>query len=326
MQLDKTEIVIRQRSTLELLDLSLVVIRRYWFPLVIASSIVGVPLLLLDVALTSWMVGELGRTAAEDTLSPEIASQQRYTWHMLALWYLQYPLASLPATILLGNQIFFQRLSFRSLLKQLRPVALRALFVLGILRLGLAAIPLELFVDSSVAFDPTLELMVLGGFCVWSTLRRMSNPYAPEILGLEAFRLRSRSKNEGNYMRRSRNLHGMIGGDCFGRFLVCGLVASGIFLMAYSSVFVGDFVGIRRTKLHLLNAMMSSQFLVTVALPAALWCSGVFATVFRFLSYLDARIRLEGWEVELQLRAERLRLEQSQVSLRTGLAGEASIP
>jgi hypothetical protein len=30
--------------------------------------------------------------------------------------------------------------------------------------------------------------------------------------------------------------------------------------------------------------------------------------VFRFLNYLDSRIRLEGWEIELRLRAEAERL------------------
>ncbi len=47
MQLDKTEIAIRSRSTLELLDLSLLVIRRYWKPLIASSALVGLPLMFL---------------------------------------------------------------------------------------------------------------------------------------------------------------------------------------------------------------------------------------------------------------------------------------
>ncbi len=35
-----------------------------------------------------------------------------------------------------------------------------------------------------------------------------------------------------------------------------------------------------------------------IFLPLNLWFSAILATIFRFLSYLDARIRLEGWEVE----------------------------
>ena len=41
-----------------------------------------------------------------------------------------------------------------------------------------------------------------------------------------------------------------------------------------------------------------------VLIPMVLWLVGLFVVVFRFLSYLDSRIRLEGWELELRLRAE----------------------
>jgi hypothetical protein len=46
----------------------------------------------------------------------------------------------------------------------------------------------------------------------------------------------------------------------------------------------------------------------TVHLPFALWIVASFFSVVRFLSYLDRRIRNEGWEVELVLRAEAERL------------------
>lgn len=36
----------------------------------------------------------------------------------------------------------------------------------------------------------------------------------------------------------------------------------------------------------------------------AFWAAAGFITVFRFFTYLDARIRREGWDVELKLRAE----------------------
>ena len=43
----------------------------------------------------------------------------------------------------------------------------------------------------------------------------------------------------------------------------------------------------------------------------SLWIVVGFFTVTRFLSYLDLRIRREGWEVELLMRAERDRLIRS---------------
>ena len=44
--------------------------------------------------------------------------------------------------------------------------------------------------------------------------------------------------------------------------------------------------------------------------PLALWLIGILVTVFRFLGYLDTRIRLEGWEVELRVKAEAARMQE----------------
>ena len=41
-----------------------------------------------------------------------------------------------------------------------------------------------------------------------------------------------------------------------------------------------------------------------VFLPTSLWLVVAFFTVVRYLLYLNLRIRHEGWEVELALRAE----------------------
>src|SRR5204863_7365315 len=49
-------------------------------------------------------------------------------------------------------------------------------------------------------------------------------------------------------------------------------------------------------------------FKLQVMYPTCLWLVVTFLAVVRFLSYLDLRIRHEGWEVELLMRAEALRL------------------
>ncbi len=43
--------------------------------------------------------------------------------------------------------------------------------------------------------------------------------------------------------------------------------------------------------------------IIHLFLPLALWLVVIYATVARFLNYLDLRIRREGWEVELRVRA-----------------------
>ena len=50
--------------------------------------------------------------------------------------------------------------------------------------------------------------------------------------------------------------------------------------------------------------------LIQIGVPLAMWFVAAYLTVVRFLNYLDLRIRDEGWEVELRMRAEAVRLEQ----------------
>ena len=50
-----------------------------------------------------------------------------------------------------------------------------------------------------------------------------------------------------------------------------------------------------------------------IGVPAAMWTVAAFFAVVRYLSYLDLRIRREGWEVELQVRAEAERLTRQPV-------------
>ena len=45
-----------------------------------------------------------------------------------------------------------------------------------------------------------------------------------------------------------------------------------------------------------------------LCLPLAAWVVVGYFAVVRFLAYLDRRIRCEGWEVELLMRAEAARL------------------
>ena len=57
-----------------------------------------------------------------------------------------------------------------------------------------------------------------------------------------------------------------------------------------------------------LNDWSWSPAMVYVFAPLAMWIVASFFAVVRFLSYLDLRIRREGWEVELRLRAQAARI------------------
>ena len=58
----------------------------------------------------------------------------------------------------------------------------------------------------------------------------------------------------------------------------------------------------------LFNWNLGDWFL-RLAIPAIMWFVVVFMHVVRFLTYLDTRIRREGWEVELKVRAAAARWE-----------------
>lgn len=52
------------------------------------------------------------------------------------------------------------------------------------------------------------------------------------------------------------------------------------------------------------DSMQEMELIVDWQMQAAFWVVVVFLTVFRFVSYLDCRIRREGWDVELKLRSQ----------------------
>jgi len=147
VQLDRTEIVIRQRSALELLDLSLLVLRRHWKPILLANALLGIPLILLNLWLVGWMQSERSYLVAEHLENPESVMRIRHNYHIVLLFVAQFQLISLPATIYIGNRIFFQDVSFSGLLRKLRPILFRCLWVLGIARLALVITGLEFLVD-----------------------------------------------------------------------------------------------------------------------------------------------------------------------------------
>ena len=300
MQLDRTEIVVRQRGVLELLDLSLLVLKQHFRPILFTSAIIGVPLLILDILALRWMLGEDAYLVADYLESPESAMHWRYIFHLVALYTLQFQIASLPVTIFLGNQIFFEHISMRQLLGKLKPLAWRAIVVLGVLRLGLVPLVAEFFVNRGLVFDWTVELWFIFMLSCVGLIFRAGWPFAPEILGLELCRVRARSDKEVSYGKRNRSLHKYLLADHYARFM-----AASTFAVLLTLMILGAGLFMQGT---LRGDWQWNRWFDFITLPLALWLTGLFMAVFRFLSYLDSRIRLEGWELELRLRAESQRL------------------
>ena len=103
--------------------------------------------------------------------------------------------------------------------------------------------------------------------------------------------------------RRSFMLHGPAAGILLVQAFVAGFyaiaVAAGLAGAMYASqVILIDDYQLRRPML-------------VIGWPVAGWLTAAFMTVVRFLNYLDTRIRHEGWEVELRLRAEGKRITEA---------------
>ena len=320
MQLDRTEIVIRQRTGLELFDLSLLLLKRHIGKIAATMALLGLPLLALDVFSLAWMLGEDAYLASEHLEAPREIMWWRYTGHLVLLFTLQFQLISLPTAVFLGNIIFFESINLRQLMRRLLPVTWRALYVLGVQRLGLVNLVLLWTINRSVAFEAAKEIWMLCVFSSIALLLRASWPFAPEILGLEFCKLRTGKGGELSYWQRSKGLHNPMASENFTRFMASSFFAIMLCLMLLGTALF-------------LQGVASGNWLWNrwfdfLILPLCMWLVGLFMAVFRFLSYLDSRIRLEGWEVELQIRAEANRLWQSSrpTSGMANLTAEASHP
>lgn len=303
MQLDKTEIVIRQRSALELLDLSLLVLKRHGWQIALTSALIGLPLLAVDVLAIAWMLNEDSFLVAEHLDNPQSAMRWRYLFHLVLLYVVQFQLISLPTTVFLGNQIFYESMPLGKLVRRIVPIVGRCLLVLGLLRLGLVTFALEFAVDRGQIFDWAAEFWLLFVISSVALLLRACWPFAPEILGLELCPLVTGRGGEITYAQRSRGLHKLLVADHLARFVgaTCFGLLMALMLLGTMSFLKGVSTG---------NWLWNSWF-DYLCLPLTMWLVGLYMAVFRFLSYLDSRIRLEGWEIELRLRAEADRLQQS---------------
>lgn len=300
MQLDRTEIVIRQRSATELLDLTLRVLKRHGLRIAGACAILGLPFLIADVWVSAWMFSEDALLAAEQLADPPLYLRARHAVHLLVLFLFQFPLISLPATIFLGDQIFLEAPTFKQLLIKLREIWQQSFWVLGIARMAIVSLVIAFFVNQNTVFDPVAELALLITLSI-ALLIRAVWPFAPEILGLERCFIRPNATSPISYSARRTGLHQSVSSDHVGRFIACTLTAT-LLAMIMSSALL--------TAISALKGNLDlGPWYDRICIPLIFWTVGVFVVVFRFLCYLDSRIRLEGWELELRLRAEGQRVQ-----------------
>jgi len=294
MQLDNTRIAIRERNLLETLDLSFRLLREFWKPWLICSLLVIVPLATVNALLLNWMAADLDYAEFEEW-------PFRYFWLMAVFIYFEAPLASVFVVAYLGPAVFMENPRIKQVvwdaLKQFPAIFLtQFLFRL--------ALPIWLLALSFDRFEPNYWIefgLIVLLMIPFATILRAFRPYINEIVVLEKNPLRSKNPQVITIGKRSSHLHGPYGNDLFVRWLGTVLATVALLWM----------VGVTT---YFLQAVLFANWelnwvLVYIWYPGVLWTVVSLISVVRFLDYLDLRIRHEGWEVELLMKAEALRLK-----------------
>jgi hypothetical protein len=124
--------------------------------------------------------------------------------------------------------------------------------------------------------------------------------YLNEVILLDRNPIRRKSPQGRSTWSRARTVHRGEGGDLFGR----AFVSFGVGLL----LFVAIWASLNALSTLFAGRLEWSQAMETFCLPLSLWIVICYFAVVRFLGYLDLRIRREGWELELAMRAERAKL------------------
>ena len=191
----------------------------------------------------------------------------------LSIWLvmIEAPLATAPMTLYLGQSLFDERPKPREIVQGFFRCLPQLILLQGLLRFVLIA--------------PIFPCFIPYG--LW--------PYLNEVILLERNPLVSRG-GQLSTIKRNSLLHRGNSGDFFARALGALCLAP----LLITALWV--------TQNFLLRTIFGYQLGETgqvVAAQVVLWIVVAYFTVARFLSYLDQRIRNEGWEVELLLRAQR---------------------
>lgn len=292
MQMDKTLIAVRERNLFELLDLSLQLCRVYARPLFLTLLFGALPCSLVNFYLIGW-------SASPDYI--EYASNWmpvRYTFLLVMLTIIEVPIATMFITAFLGKAVFEKRPTMRQVVGDVGRSSVQVAVYLGLLRGTLPAWGALMLVPEGEHFG--LGDVVVIIVAVLAMFWRMIRPFLPELILLERNPWRSSDPQVVTIRRRNNSLHGAMSGELFTRWVGCAWIACLLTLAIGGNLLFAQGVFTGSWKI--------TWFVAVVLMPITLWTVVGYFAVVRFLGYIDLRIRLEGWEVELRFRAEAARL------------------
>jgi hypothetical protein len=299
MQLDSTRIAIRERNLLDTFDLALHVMRAYFKPLLITFFAAVIPLMIINDYLVGWILD----VEYHDTFFylEEQGAIWRFWWAMTCLVFIEAPLASIFMTSFLGQAVFVAQPSYREVFRDVGKMWVRIVWCQLLVRAILPACLVYLLIDRFDDFNFSVEVMLLGAIAVYVGFIRAIRPFINEIVLLERNPLISRNSSTITIGKRAKDLHGPSGGDLFARWLATAMFGTLLVVCVFGTLLFCSRV--------FLNESQPGPTTLRYVYPLAMWVVAGYLAVVRFLGYIDLRIRHEGWEVELRLRAEAARQE-----------------
>ena len=276
MDLSQPSIAIRERTMLEIFDLTLHVFRDHFFNILLLLGINAVPWVAVDLALV-WGKGE-GDLRVELEL-------------MMLLMISQSQVGTLLITQYLGTAMFSGRPTVTQTLKSFFAKSKYWIWSHGVVRLVLPVLVVVGWFQEPATFLVVIMLMFALGV-------RAFRPFISEVLLLEQPAIRkAKSANGLTLARRSKDLHkGEVLGSCF----MGGVVGSCLMLTVTSFFFHVD------AAMGLVGGWEQIGFFLYW--PISGWLVAAFLATFRFLYYINTRIVQEGWEISLKLMAEKQKL------------------
>ena len=296
MKLDQTFIAIRERGILEICDLALHVVREHVRPLLLLLLLGALPWVVIDWLLASWL------------LSPDWGDEftPYFYWVMALLVTTQAQIATAFMTNYLGQAMFIGKPETRKAIKDCFSTPPYIYWSHGVLRMLFLVLLIVFWMrDASVRDLQANCFFFLPAAVLIAMLVRGFRPFVTEIMILEKTPIKVKRGQESKitFGKRSKSLHAPVSSDLFGR-----MVTTCLFLCPLTLSFYLTFV----TMDSILNLQANSELsLYPFYWVLALWLTAGFSAVIRFLSYVDIRIRQEGWAVELRMRAEGLRVAQT---------------
>ena len=280
MDLSQPHIAIRERTLLEIFDLTLHVYRDHWKNILSLLLINALPL-----AIANGVVCHVIHRGTGDVPSELLLS--------LLLIVSQAQIGTLLITQYLGTAMFAGKPTIGKTVRDFLSVSKSWIWNHGFIRM---VVPIFCLVAAVHIDSLGLVIMLL----LFALAVRAFRPFISEILILEKppRRIPKDSSLPGiTLKRRARDLHR---GDIVSGFIMSTIIG-GCLLVTMTSLFfhVDTAMG--------LNGAWDSP-IHYLYWPLAAWLVTSFLAVFRFLYYINARIVQEGWEISLKLMAEKQKL------------------